>query len=77
MKKTASQMTRVEFWEKRGVDHYHADESPLFAANRNGVIHATIDCSMSRDTEDNLQEIGEAYLRGYQRESQKYQDRRV
>ncbi len=73
----ASQMTRTEFWEKRGADHYHADEAPLFAFDRKGVIHATSDTSMSRDTEDNLQEIGEAYLRGFEGEARRYQDRRA
>ncbi len=68
-------MTTQEFWAKRGADHYHADEAPLFAKDRKGVIYATVDASMPRDVEDNLQEIGEAYLSGYEREAASYQQR--
>ncbi len=62
---------------KAGSHDYHNDEEPLFVRNKKGVIHSTLDNPMSRDTEDRLQEIGEAYLAGWREQAQKFQDRRT
>ncbi len=61
---------RFEGWRLRARRDYHNDENPLFTRTRNGHIIATIEDYMPRDVEDNLEEIGSAYLAAWEAEAQ-------